>query len=523
MNNYNLFYNKLKSIHNKIYSSANEEDILLEINFLYDFIKNKYNGLDFFKKFDEIINEILNENTVKNKKYTEGFIKKYLNLYFNELKTDVYTSWGLILLKILVIKNNLHYPLIYSSLLKIYFKYLDLKYSINELDFPIKNGINIFEIFNNLLPVFENLIKDSTSYNLLFLPSIRNKVIIYLYNLYKKNKNLNIWFPFSGIGTEPLLFSLLFNLLNELETNENKIKNLKIYCSGQNHILLEEGLRINPSIDLLLKTKSDFAKENNISEKKLNITVKDSKKNLLIKENDSLSSGESIEESFDVIIINSLKLSDTVFHKKDIIKIFNKLENINRDIIIILESKTLEKIDENSFFLDDYKPISIINSTFISEKENDYFLNYLIFHIKSKNKPEIEENYNSLRYIRRNFYKMDKKEFKNRILKIDKTTIKTERDNLTYAFLLAKASLFNKSYEILKNNYSYSYNYSYKILKIIMENSKNNKIINKVQNFIIEKQIKEKGFTAELFDALIDGVEEYETEEKKHREKRKWV
>ena len=118
---------------------------------------------------------------------------------------------------------------------------------------------------------------------------------------------------------------------------------------------------------------------------------------------------------------------------------------------------------------------------------------------------------------------MNKKELKQSILKIDKTTIKTKRDYLTYAFLLAKASLFNKAYDILKNNYTYSYKYSYKILKIIIDNSKNEKIINKIQNFISEKQIKEKGFTAELFDALIDGIEEYEIEEKEYRKKRKWL
>jgi hypothetical protein len=523
MDNDSLFYNKLKSIHNKIYSSNNEKEISLELNSLYDFIKNKYENLECFKKLDEIINEILNEETLKTKEYTEGFLKKYLNLYFKELKTNIYTSWGLIFLKILIIKNNLHFPLIYSSIFKVYFKYLETNYSTNELSFPIDKEINLYKIMNDCIPIINNLIIDSTSYNLLYLSSLRNKIILFLYDFYKKNKHLNIWFPYSGLGTEPLLFSLLLNLLNEIDSNDTKITNFKIYCSNPDHTLLTDGLIINPLNDLLLKAKSDFAKENNINKKKLNTTIKNSKKNLIIKKNSFLNSEQFIQETFDVLIINSLKLSDIVFSKNEIIKKLNELVDENINVLVIIETKTNEKIDESSFIFDEYKPTTIIDSTLISEKEKDYFLSYLIFQINAQKEQKLKENIHSLKYLRKNFYKMDIKDFKKEILKVDKTTIKTQRDNLTYAFLLAKASLFNKAYEILKKNYSYSYNYSYKILKIIIDNSKNIKMINKIQNFISEKQIKEKGFTAELYDALIDGIEEYEIEEKKYRKKRKWL
>ncbi len=523
MNNDSLFYNKLKSIHNNINTSKNEKDINHELDLLHDFIHNRYNDLDLFKKFDEIINEILNQEVLKNETYTEGFLKKYLNLYFQKLKTDIYASWGLIFLKILSIKTNLRYSLIYSSIFKIYFKYLDIEYSINDLVFPISDEIKLFDIINSYFPILESLINDSSSYNLLFNPLFRNKIILYLYDFYKKNNNLKIWFPCSGIGTEPLLFSFLLNLINELETNQDKMKNLKIFCSDTNDTLLEEGLRINPLNDLLLKTKSDFASENNINEKNIKVTINNSKKSLIIKKNDFLNTGKYIEEVFDVLIINSLKLSDIVFFNKKIIKRFNKLSEINRDIIIILEIRTPEKIDENDFSINGFKPASILESSFIPEKNNDYYLSYMIFEIKSQKEIKIEEKTNSLGYFYRIYDIISQKELKQTILKIDKNSIKTKKDNLIYAYILAKASLYNKAYDITKNNFSADYNFSYKILKTIVDNCKNNKILKKIENFIEEKEIKEKGFTSELFEAIIDGIEEYEIEEKRYNNKRKWL
>lgn len=523
MNNDNLFNLKLKSIHNNINTSKNEKDINEELDLLYDFIQSKYNDLEFFKKLDEIINEILNPEAIKNEYYAEGFVKKYLNIYFQKLKTDVYASWGLLFYKILCKKVNLEYSLIYSSIIKIYFKYLDIEYSINDISFPISSEVKLFYIIDKFSPIFENLIIDSSSYNLLFNPLFRNKIILYLYDFYKKNSNLKIWFPCSGIGTEPLLFSLLLNLINELESNQDKMKNFKIFCSDANDILLEEGLRINPLNDLLLKTKSDFAGENNKNEKNIKTTIINSKKNLIIKKNDFLNTGKYIDEIFDVLIINSLKLSDINFFNKKIIKRFNKLNEINRDIIIILEIKTIEKIDENNFSLNGYKPIAIIDSSFISEKNIDYFLSYLIFEIKTQKDMKIDENDYSLANFYKKYDLISQKELKQAILKIDKNSIKTNKDNLIYAYLLAKASLFNKAYDITKNNYSTDYNFSFKILKTIIENCKNSKITKKVENFIEENEIKEKGFTSELFDAMIDGIEEYEIEEKKYDNKKKWL
>lgn len=525
MNIDKLIENKLKIIRQKIFSSANNSEIEKELDFVFIQIKNNYQELDFIKKFDQLISGIVIDRVLKDKNYVNGFFKKYINQYFCTMKADVYTAWGILFAKILSSKIKLKYPVVFANFFKIYWSKLPVLYSQEELVFPLEENIDLFEIIQSWKEVIDDLLANSSSYTLIFNSHIRNKLVLYLYDFYQKRGSLNIWFPFAGMGIEQLLISYIFNLIFELENNMPALKNFCILSSGMKDYLYEEGIKINPFKDLFSKTKEDFARENGIKVKDITITQKNARKKMIFSKTDFAFSGQIIDRNFEVIIINSLKYSDVIFFQQKLLKLFNKLSSLNKEILLILETQTNFKIELANFSIGNYKPVDLIDDIFISAN-NDYFLSYLVFKFQPEQSQEEDstgEDETLFEQLRKKVNNLGAVELKKMLLKIDKKIIKTSKDYLSYALLLAKARLYNKAYDIVKNTYQDDYTQAYKVLVEIIDNCKNHKIVKRCENFIVEKQIKEQGFAAELLDAIVEEYDKFNDERRRKLEDRDWL
>jgi len=77
------------------------------------------------------------------------------------------------------------------------------------------------------------------------------------------------------------------------------------------------------------------------------------------------------------------------------------------------------------------------------------------------------------------------------------------------ADLYASINLFSKAFALVKENYEADYSLSYKILSDIRDKSKNNKLKLSAERFIIDKKIKEMGFSSELVEAIAEEIDDY--------------
>ncbi|HQB61158.1 MAG TPA: hypothetical protein PK899_05815, partial [Spirochaetota bacterium] len=215
MDKNDLFDKQILNLRRKISSFDNYKDIEDEIDGIFNYIQNNWKELEFFTKFDILIEELLSERVTKDKIYCSTFLIKYLNIYIDLIKTDFYNSWGVIFSKILKFKLNFNFPEIYSYVLKFNAGLFANIFKNVDLAFPLERDLPLADIIREWKAVFEEIIANSSSYVLLFDAQTRNRIALYLYEYLKSNNSLSIWFPFAGIGIEPLLFSYIINLLVE--------------------------------------------------------------------------------------------------------------------------------------------------------------------------------------------------------------------------------------------------------------------------------------------------------------------
>ncbi|MBP7554396.1 MAG: hypothetical protein KA885_13300, partial [Spirochaetes bacterium] len=85
----------------------------------------------------------------------------------------------------------------------------------------------------------------------------------------------------------------------------------------------------------------------------------------------------------------------------------------------------------------------------------------------------------------------------------------SKKDSIKLADLYSSICLFSKAFSLVKENYEADYSLSYKILSDIRDKSKNNKLKLSVESFIIEKKVKEMGFSSELVEAIAEEIDDY--------------
>lgn len=486
MNNDDILTLKIKNIRKKISSNAKYYDISNDIEQLLIFIEKNYKDIDLFKNIDYIINSFSIKQVIENKEYLESFYKKILNYYFSLLNIDSLSFLSLIFS---IILKNYDYINLFE-ITKIILRYLLRNYII---EFPIDEKEEIYDTFKNIIDNQINILKNSSSYTLFQNSLIRNKIILYLYEYYKKNKRLNIFFKFAGIGIEPLIFSYTMRILYEIEYNK-ELKNLNIYCYDENIDLLKYFLNNTIFFDnIFLKLKEDICKENDFKIKNLNTNLKLAKKDLIIKEKIDIS------DNIDFIIINNFLISRNRESLEKEVSLFDEGK-------IIIEKEECIEIDKK--FLYDTKSNFLLELASFFDNKKNKFINFLLLEkiTKSNNREDDVEDNEDINRIFYNYKKYSIKELKN---KLNRITIKEKNDYLKYAFLLKETGLHSKAFEIIKKYYDSDYNLSYKILKDISLYTKNQKLKTSVEQFIKDYKIIEHGFAAELIDAINDEIEDY--------------
>jgi hypothetical protein len=510
-----IFEKKLKELNKSIFSSVENKSISADMDNLFTYISSKWHELEFFRKFDELINVVFIQRVLKERVYVDGFLKKYLNIYFETLKTDFYSSWGLVFSKILLTKNIETYPSIYSYLMKIIFPKLP-KYEEEKLVFPIDDDVSLYDIINSWLPVIEDQVLYSSSYDLFLNSGFRNNLIMHLYGKYKRNKVLNIWFPFGGIGAEPLLFSYLLLLVIETDLGSGDPQNVFIHASDHNPYVIERGLSSGLFDELLVRVKDDFCTENGIKSKDLKTTIKQAKRKVSVYPADLIYKSDIIDKKNDTIIMNSLKLSDHANENVKFEKIINRVSQnlINSEVIYVMRNS--EPLSADKFSIGNSMQIKSIDNEFVSLK-NDWHLNMLSFDINETNSVGYEirkkGNYGNIDLELNKLYESrlsaENADLKKKLIKINSSSLVKSGDKLKYAELLAISGYHSRSYEIIKKNYKSDYRMSYDIMQKILDASKNEKLNSRIGNFIKENQIKEKGFSGELLDAIVEEIDDF--------------
>ena len=516
MNNTDLILqNQLKILKKDIFSSRNHIEIIKIIDNIYEYINKNWKDIDFFSRFDSLINEILIERVVKDKNYCNSFLIKYLNLYIDIIQLDLYNSWGVIFSKYIGVKLGFRHPKIFADLLMLYPKMFIEEISCNDISFPIyfddKNVDDSFPLSNTLIKwssLYEEIINNSSSYAILYNSKIRNKLVFYLYEYYKKYGTLRIWFPFSGTGIEPLLISYIINLIHE-QKNKTQIDNkFQFYLSDHSNAILKNALDSNFMDEVFIQIKNDFCTQNKLKPKDISTSKKSARKKIIYQDEDLIYKNNVINKDIDFVIINSHKLSNYKDKsKKDKIdKTLTKLSESFENINIIIELKSDFHIDKTDINFDNFDTIDCISSDFF-DKEKDYHLSYFLLKSKQKLNNTINIKENNFDYYYKNRNDIEPSKLKKIILKNE---FSTENINpLQFAELLSLCGLYNRAFDIVKKEYKIDYNLSYKILTIIENNCKNIKISNNARTFINENKIKEMGFSAELLEAIIEEIDDY--------------
>ncbi|HOJ63201.1 MAG TPA: hypothetical protein PLE45_02160 [Spirochaetota bacterium] len=483
MNIEEIFVLKTKNIHKKIYANVDYSEIENDVDHLLSFIEKNYKDIEFLKKIEEVVNLLSIRVVIENKEYIDSFYKKILNYYSNLLKIDKNSFFALIFT---IIIQNYGYAGIFEI------TRLILKFLLNEydIDIPIEEKESIYDIFSEII---QNLIKMSTkssSYTLFKDSLIRNKIILYLYEYYKKNKRLNIFFRFAGIGIEPLMFSYTIRILYEIE-NGKEIKNLNMYCYDEEK-KITYFLNSNLFEKIFLKLKESICLENDFKIKKL-------KTNLKIAKNDLIIINElKVLENIDFIILNNLSI---VENSENLLKEFSFFKEGK----IIIEKTEDTEIDKKILYETGCKLLHELASNFDSQRNK--VVKFLLLEKNSKKEiKNIKNNYEDIDKLFFEYNRLNHSELKR---KIDLIKIRENSDYLKYAFLLCETGHHSKAFEIIKKYYELDYSLSYKIFRKIIQDTKNKKLKNSVEQFIKENKIIEKGFAADLIEAINDEIDEY--------------
>ena len=503
-----IFEKKLNELIKHIYASNDEKDISTEVDNLYSFITKKWKGLDFFKKFDQIVNSVFIQRVLKEKNYTDGFLKKYLNIYFDLLKSDFYSCWGLIFAKILMTKNLGVYPSVFPYLFRLQYPKLPRNTIDNDLLFPLEDDFSLYDTINLWLPVIEEQVEYSSSYSLFINTKLRNELVLHLYKKYKTVKKLSVWFPFGGIGIEPLLFVYIFMLVAEADTGNPELSGFHVIAGDHFTDITEKGISSGLFDDILIKVRDDFCLENGLKSGDLKTSIKNAKRKLVFHEADLIYKTEIPDKNIDTVIINSLKLSDNATALNKLKKVTNIFNSIKEDMEIIYEIKTPGLPSSGEIEIPNAKTANAISSDFISYK-NDYHITFLSF-IPESDAVKIPDNNNDTFesiYLSRNDLSSD--ELKKKISGIVMKQPVIPGEMLKYAEILAIAGNYSKSYDIVKKFFKHGYTKSYEILELTLSGSKNQKLNARIEKFIIDNKLKEKGFSGELLDAITEEIDEF--------------
>lgn len=491
----------LIKINNMIISSAESGDIDQSVSHLYNLIKEKYNDIEFFKIFDQIINLLSTPRVIKDKDYTENILKKYLILYYKMLDCDYFDEIAILFNKIIRNKRISSYPIIYKNI----FQLISDDNNIDEQ--LINEHTNLSLIIGKYLPVIKDITEYSSSYTLYFNSKIRNELILFLYDFYSKNKELTIWFPFSGISVEPQIFSYLFHLVADLKKKKTSIKNFNIYVSDHTGKLLERGLRSNFFEHIFQKMKDDFCKINQIPPVEIKTSLTKAKKAITYENLDLIYKNEVLNKEINFVVINSLKLSDLTFEKDKMFKLLNKIHRTLNKSIVIIELISQFPIKETELNNDKIDKVKLICNDFYSKENIDYHIQYFAFYFKPISENTIEVNI-SINDLFENYKNMDIEMIKKSLNLIDTDlNISSNEEIFKYSEILAKAGFHSKSFSLIKKIYKSDYNKTYGLLNYIYSSTKNEKLKKSVDSFIITNRLRENAFSEELFFAIEEEID----------------
>jgi hypothetical protein len=398
-------------------------------------------------------------------------------------------------------------PSVLPHVFRFIFPKLPKIFDDNDLIFPLDDGISLYDVIGSWLAPVEDQVVYSSSYDLFINSKLRNELILHLYKKYKETKTLILWFPFAGIGAEPMLISYLLHLVAEADTGFADMPNFFIHCGDHCSFIAERSLSSQLFDELLIRTKEDFCSENGIRTGGIKTTIKQAKRKLGFVSDDLIYKLEAPDTDFDTVIINSLKLADNETENGKLQKIIDRLERCLRDIEVIYEVRSIEPLAYEQLPLKKSYEKKIISESFISLK-TDRNLTLVSLKVCGCSNDE-NVHVETIDDILIDGTSPDKDVLKNRILKIKINDIYEPVDKLKYAKLLALSGYYSRSFDMIKKYYKSAYSLSYSIMQEILSGSKNEKLNARIENFISENKIREKGFSGELLDAITEEMEEY--------------
>nr|HPO49627.1 hypothetical protein [Spirochaetota bacterium] len=460
-----FFEKQLKILKNAVDSDASGD----KINEISEVIFSNINKIDSeterLRKIDFVVNvfcssrisgdRISGDRISSDKDYVEGVLKKVLSLYFNVLSGDIYEKMAIIIHKILKNKNYFQYPLVYKYILL-------LKKSNEETIDLFDEKFILFDYINEKIDFFKKIADYSSSYNFFFNSMMRNKIVLFLYDFFLKNKSMNIWFPFSGIALEPLVFSYIFHLILETDKKKKNIQNFNVYCSDYSFYLLEEGLKTEIYNDIFLKIKNDFCFENQINPRFLKTSLQKIKNSIVVENKDIILKNEFIDKDLDFIFINSFKLSNITFESEKISKLINRISQNYRSVIVIIEIVSEFSLKEIPIKNDNIKKVKLLCSNIYPQDNRDLHIHYFAIYLEDVKKNQSEDELSIVDFfLDRN---VDPEEIKDKLKNFDDKKLVSKEDFFKYSEILTKAGFFSKSFDIIKKIYKSDYYRSDKII-----------------------------------------------------------
>lgn len=392
-------------------------------------------------------------------------------------------------------------PLIYKYILELF--------GDNDISFFENEDLHLYDMMSTNIKPIEDLLQNSSSYTLYTNLKIRNSLILYLYEIYKREKSLSIWFPFAGISIEPQLLSYIFNLINEINSNRGSLSNFKLYISDHSDKIVKNGFNSNLFNQTFVKIKESFCKDNGLNKDTLKTTISKAKKSIEIKDDDLIQNNQIIDESFDYVVINSLKLSFIGYEKERIEKLLNRLFEHNNNLRVLIEVTSNYHIQKINLKTKHPLKSKLIISDFVSSQNSDLHIHY--FEVTCEVKTDNKENrVDTKGFDIDNLYNLSNgdnlDEIKEVIKSNPKPNFRSNGDKIKYAAILSKVGYHRRAFEVVKEIYNSNpkkdIDLLLKILNEVASKTKNDKLNKSVKLFIKTNRLKDRSFSNEIIGAI---------------------
>lgn len=443
-----IFYKCITNLKREI-NSRNYSRISDELDETVNFIVTNFENNEA-EKLKILSDSIINDTIIYDKIFINSIYRKLINLISHYLSNDKYSALAIIISSLGYFRENIIPFWFIKEMTACYMKERPHIRCI----FPLFENYDLAELIINISRELAEDFKRYRNYSYLHDQLLRNKTAVFLSSLSESGKTIVMSETISAFEAVTIIYIISF-------MNPDNFVNIKFILPLSDE-KIRKAVSSYPFNNLIIKLYKSFISQNNLPDKKY--IFPDIKSNF--------TTGYTMEKHAVVIEKSS---NSNALSKYYLITSSEKKEGK-------LVEKTESELRSNGY--------------------RDKIITYSLYECTRESKQlSVSEFYKTLR-------KAGSQEEVKKKLKLYKlpSDISPE-EKVMLADIYYRAGHFTKAFDLIKKNHNSKPGAAYRILKGIVKLSNNNKLINKCEKFIEEKELNIKGFSMELVEAINDEIE----------------